>query len=386
MDSGHFMELIRKLSRHNRESDIDYDNRINELGYEHIGYAYFNSVNYNALKHIFAVYVLWNGGVNNCLTDPMPQGGFVMECDDEEARSLCRECRGYRVYGRLISVAGNVYVRGLYIATDNGNYTIYYNGANVTPPESIIYYDLPERIIENTGEGLKNFNICPESSSDNAPAFYKGSYSRGSFNIGSFNGGSFRAGSFGTELFNTGSFNMGSYNAGSYRTGGYNMSSFSVGSFRLGSFNVKGFGIGSYNVGSYSIGSYSMSSYNISSFSIGSYTAKSFNISSFGANISIGGSYSGGSFNMGVINMSSFNSGSYNISLYNTGSFNRSSFTSYSLNKSYANREFIDAEYDSNDKFKQGSNDDWAFEYLLDVVYGIGRMGYGLNMIDRVSE
>ena len=76
--------FYRKLN----EGVNEYDNRINALPIQHIGYAYFSSVNYNADRNQFALYPVWNGSINSMLEDPLPEGGFKIDVTVNEAADL----------------------------------------------------------------------------------------------------------------------------------------------------------------------------------------------------------------------------------------------------------------------------------------------------------
>lgn len=151
-----------------------------------------------------------------------------------------------------------------------------------------------------------------------------------------------------TESCDSENFNLGSFNLGSFNVGSFNIGSFSIGSFNLGSFNLSSFNLGSFNIGSFNLGSF-----NVSSFSLGS-----FNVSSF-----ILGSFNASSFSLGSFRQGSFNIGSFDLGSFSPVDFETLDETNHNYHINIAGSEVINI----SDFYKD--------------VFGIGYLGYGLNLI-----
>ncbi|HPF30194.1 MAG TPA: hypothetical protein PLZ77_08860, partial [Lachnospiraceae bacterium] len=103
------------LNQNPLESAGEYDNRINHLPALHAGYAYFSWANYDAINHNFSVYAVWNGEFNDKLHDQMPQGGYMIHCEEAEAIYLISEASGVPIYMKLCSKQGRLYAGEMYI-------------------------------------------------------------------------------------------------------------------------------------------------------------------------------------------------------------------------------------------------------------------------------
>ena len=259
--------MIVTLDRLKNESVSDYDNRINMMKPLCVGKAYFRSINYDASKHLFSVFIVWND-INNRLLDPMPSGGFQIHCSEDDAKLFCKSFYGYDVFARLIAVDGDIYFKDIYVFAGDKRLVVSFTGRKTIEPDFIpqLPEDAEARGIIVNPFATRQTKKISDNSSFCVGSFNVGSFNVGSFNIGSFNVGSFNAGSFSLGSFNIGSFNVGSFNVGSFSLGSFNVGAFNVGSFSLGSFNVNSFNICSFNVSSFNLGSYNI-------FSAGSATA-----------------------------------------------------------------------------------------------------------------
>lgn len=327
------------LSKQEGESLIDYDKRINSLKAQHIGYAFFRSINYNASNHQFSVYIVWNGKFNQSLNDPMPDGGFVIHCSEKEAMELCKVNAGVKIYSRLYSCEGRLTARDIIVFFNDKKYVLSFTGVSVSKPEMVCFMDVDSN------------SFLAED--DNEPVIGEFESNRkikqsGSFNIGSFRNKAYSTGSFLNGSYTVGSFNISSFNIGSHRIGSFNASSFNIGSFNLETLSKGSFNIGSYTAGSFSIESFLRGSYSVGSYVLGSFSAGLYNNSSTG------------SFNIGSYDISSFNLSSFNI-----GSYSSNIWGSYSC-----------------DVMDMNDTESFPYEKLLCELFGIGKMGYGLNLLN----
>ena len=330
--------IYNELNRKSVEKLDAYDNRINGYDPLLVGYAYFGPCGYHGQSSSYGLYIVWNGEINSLLKAPHPECGYAIECDKDSAIRFYTNMQGVGVYGKLQSIAGKVTIPYMYLADADSTYQVSYIGMSVARPDGICFQNMtdnkPADIFESNSEA--------------------GCEASGSFNLGSFNLGSFNVGSFSLSSFNLGSFNLSSFNLGSF-----NLSSFNLGSFNLSSFNL-----GSFNIGSFSLSSFNMSSFNLSSFSLGSFNLGSFNLGSFNL----------GSFNLGSFNLSSFNLGSFNLGSFDLGSFSLGDFK-YAVDSSTSF-------YASTLPFKTSLKpEEFSMPSFYKDVYGIGYLGYGLNLI-----
>ncbi|MBQ8262447.1 MAG: hypothetical protein IJZ00_09195 [Lachnospiraceae bacterium] len=164
------------LDRGKSETVENYDNRINQMPGFHAGYAFFHPVNYNAADHVFAVYMVWNGEFNAVLQDSMPQGGYVVHCSCKEAASLSEGWTGLPVYAKVVSKDGRIYIKEILLDYNEKHFVISYNGCDVVPPEEICFWDL----------GNVNAFFAPKPV-DSAGSFYRLQGS-GKYLLGSYRG------------------------------------------------------------------------------------------------------------------------------------------------------------------------------------------------------
>ena len=329
----------QELDRKSGESLEAYDNRINALEPLLIGYSYFSASGYDAEECIYGLYIVWNGEVNDKLKNPHPEYGYCINCDMDSALQLFGGGNGIGVYGKLYSYQGKISVISMSISYADDIYGVIYLGRSVQKPDNVCFLNMKDGDKKLVSEVAAQNDI-----SVGAGSFSVGSFSIEHFSVGSFNLGSFNVGSFSLSGFNTGSFNLGSFNIGSFKLSGFN-----TGSFNLGSFNISSFNMGSFNIGSFSLGSFSLSSFNAGSFSLGSFNLSSFNL---------------GSFNLGSFNLGNFNVGS--IAVANNDSNNES-------NNKTAQTDGMPITTLSKEEFNMK-------DFYKDV-FGIGYLGYGLNLI-----
>jgi len=325
--------IYNELNRKSVEKLDAYDNRINSYDPLLVGYAYFGPCGYHGQSSSYGLYIVWNGEINSLLKAPHPEYGYAIECDKDSAIRFYTNMQGVGVYGKLQSIAGKVTIPYMHLADADSTYQVSYIGMSVARPDG----------------------ICFQNMTDNKPADIFESKSE--------------AGCEATGSFNLGSFNLGSFNLGSFNLEGFNLGSFSLSSFNLGSFNLSSFNLGSFNLGSFNLSSFNLSSFNLSSFNLGSFSLSSFNLSSF--NLS---SFSLGSFNLGSFNLGSFNLGSFNHGSFDLGSFSLGDFK-YAVDSSTSF-------YASTLPFKTSLKpEEFSMPSFYKDVYGIGYLGYGLNLI-----
>ncbi len=320
--------IYNELNRKSVEKLDAYDNRINGYDPLLVGYAYFGPCGYHGQSSSYGLYIVWNGEINSLLKAPHPEYGYAIECDKDSAIRFYTNMQGVGVYGKLQSIAGKVTIPYMYLADADSTYQVSYIGMSVARPDGICFQNMtdnkPADIFESKSEA-----VCE------AP---------GSFNLGSFN-----LGSFNLEGFNLGSFSLSSFNLGSFNLSSFNLGSFNLGSFNLSSFNLSSFNLGSFNLGSFSLGSFNLSSFNLSSFSLGSFNF--------------------GSFNLGSFNLGSFNHGSFDLGSFSLGDFKYAVDSSTSF-------------YASTLPFKTSLKpEEFSMPSFYKDVYGIGYLGYGLNLI-----
>ena len=400
MDKGYDW-LVRAES----ESVAAYDKRINEAGIQHAGYAFFRCVNYNVLRHAFSVYIIWSGKLNQSLQEKLPDGGFQIYCSEREAEMFSQEIQGVPVFVRLFAKEGRVYVKDIFISAMDKRYVVSFTGCGVIIPEAIYYVGFDnheiDKILWNAADKCVN---DPNSSGVRKimPKYFTGSYRIGSYR-NQFLAGSYHMGSYRNQ------FLMGSYHMGSYRnqflTGSYHMGSyrnqFFTGSYRMGSYRNQ-FLMGSYHMGSYRnqflMGSYHMGSYRnqflMGSYHMGSYRNQflmgSYHMGSY-RNQFLMGSYRMGSYRSQFL-MGSYHMGSYRSQFF-TGSYRMGSYRNRFLNGSYRNdmvggsghRNLLDEESYVNNEYIAEEWEDVrlqrAWERHCQEIFGIGSLGYGLNLI-----
>ena len=296
----------------------------------------------------------------------------------DKAERIYKKGEGLPVYVTLIVCNNRLYVRTSYLEFDNVKYVVSYTGLCVRKPEYIFFKHLPDAEIfektddnDNTNDGL--FNISANSFGTSSFFVGRPAGAYGSFSAGSFSAGSYSAGSFNASGFNIGSFNMSSFNINSFNSAAFNMGSFSAGSFSAGSFSAGSFSLGSFNLSNFNSGNFSIGSFNTGSFNTESFNISSFNIGSF--NIS---SYSLGSFNLGSFNLSGFRGGSYTTGSYAPLNIHR---TGYSVSSFISTYRPSAASYYMPDIITTLSPEELTPEALYADIYGIGSLGYGLNLI-----
>ena len=381
----------RWLKKSYKETVEEYDNRINMLSPFHAGYAYFGGNAYDEYHHIYGLYITWSGELNRYLFDPLSEYGFVIHCPINEAVGFFKQGVAERIYVKLKSKKGILYGDTFTMNANDKEYVVSYTGMCVNKPEYLCF------------SGMTNPDV-PDFGSYFVSSYYNGSFTAGSFNLSSFNTGTINIGSFNLSSFNTGSFNLGSYNlgsfnlsmfnTGSFNTGSFILSSFNIGSFNLGSFNLSSFNIGLFTFGSYNVGSFYLGSFYGGLFSFGSYLSGTFNIGSFNFGAFNFGTYNISSFNIGSFNLGLFNTGSFNVGSYNIGSFNLGIFNTGSFNiGSYTLSSFNMGVYNTGSYISTSIAGDYDYgrlspadyydlrDYIMHEVYGIGCLGYGLNLI-----
>ena len=356
----------RWLKKSYKETVEEYDNRINMLPPFHAGYAYFGGNAYDEYHHIYGLYITWSGELNRYLFDPLSEYGFVIHCPINEAVGFFKQGVAERIYVKLKSKKGRLYGDTFTMNANDKEYVVSYTGMCVNKPEYLCF------------SGMTNPDV-PDLGSYLVSSYYNGSFTAGSFNLSSFNAGTFNIGSFNLSSFNTGSFILSSFNIGSFNLGSFNLSSFNLGLFTFGSYNVGSFYLGSFYGGLYNFGSYLSGTFNIGSFNFGAFNFGTYNISSF--NI---GSFNLGLFNTGSFNIGSYNIGSFNLGIFNTGSFNIGSYTLSSFNMGvYNTGSYISTSIAGDYDYGRLSPADYydLRDYIMHEVYGIGCLGYGLNLI-----
>ena len=277
------------LDRSEGESVAAYDKRINELEAFHSGYAFLSYENYCPEFAAFAVYTVWNDEFNKKLTDPVPEGGFMIHCDEKRAYEMCTSGHGFPVFVKLLSRLGRLYVESYVMADKEVLFDLYFNGCEVKKPEGLVFMEteLPKSVsllrTEDDTLRRQSTGSCGRSS------YISGSFLRGSFLRGSYIKGSFIKGSYLRSSYLRGSYSKGSFLAGFYTSGlsGSYLTWFFGGS----SYLKQLFGAGSYRNVIFSGGSFRAGSFIRGSYMSGSYTGRYFLTGSF-----YSGSYHSGSF------------------------------------------------------------------------------------------
>lgn len=367
-------EKINIFSRIKGENIADYDNRISNLPLQHIGYAFFECCNYDIYHHTFSLYITWNDRINGLLEDKLPPCGFIIHCSEQVAVTLSNERTAQPILAKFTSCDGIINVTNLLFRFCGRNYAVSYTGAYVHIPDESYYFNIND-IDNEFVESYQSNNGPGNSSFANSTAILnRGSFNvtkpLGSYRYGSFNAEGFKNSSFYIKYFNNTSFKNSLALNTSFRNISANISSFNLGSFNFGAINGGSFNLSSFNVGSFNFGSFNWNLFNLSSFNLGSFNWNFFNLGTFNR-----GSFNRGSFNLSSFsietftlssfNLSSFNMGSNRFKLSENGSFNTGSFRNVLSDEQYYNNNI------------QGL----IFEDFLKEIFGIGYMGYGLNLI-----
>ncbi len=370
------------LNRGVKETIKDYDNRINQIPKIHAGYAFFHPANYDEFRHVFSVYLVWNGEFNEKLVDAMPPGGYQLHCSVKEAETFLHHKAAIPVFAEILSNQGKLLLKEILLEFNDKCYPVTYNGCEVYSPEEFCFWEIQEN-----EKGMFWKTEKPHESLNSSVNYY----TNGSFPVGSYRrfsgNGSFRAGSFRRSVFRTGSFPSGSFRVRSFQSGSYR-GVYVLGSYRIGSFKG-GLGLGSYT-GSFGRGSFSLKNYLTGSFRNhlwqGSYQRGSFR-REFRLENWLGGSfrrgYGAGSFFAGsfrtIFNGQNGYLGSYRkTSPAVSGSF-QGSFR-------YQNR-FGNGSYSPLVKDITLREEELNYlvfleeEKMIQEIFGIGSLGYGLNLI-----
>ncbi|MBR6344752.1 MAG: PPE family protein [Lachnospiraceae bacterium] len=386
----------RWLKKSYKETVEEYDNRINMLPPFHAGYAYFGGNAYDEYHHIYGLYITWSGELNRYLFDPLSEYGFVIHCPVNEAVGFFKQGVAERIYVKLKSKKGRLYGDTFTMNANDKEYVVSYTGMCVNKPEYLCFSGMTNPDVPDLGSYLASsyYNGSFTAGSFNLSSFNAGTFNIGSFNLSSFNTGSFNLGSYNLSTFNSGSFNLSMFNTGSFNTGSFILSSFNIGSFNLGSFNLSSFNIGLFTFGSYNVGSFYLGSFYGGLFNFGSYLSGTFNIGSFNFGAFNFGTYNISSFNISSFNLGLFNTGSFNVGSYNIGSFNLGIFNTGSFNiGSYTLSSFNMGVYNTGSYISTSIAGDYDYgrlspadyydlrDYIMHEVYGIGCLGYGLNLI-----
>ena len=370
----------RWLKKTYKESPNEYDNRINLLPPFHAGYAYFGGNAYDEKHHKYGLYIIWSGEINRYLFEPLSEYGFAIKCSYEEALSFYKTGQAERIYIKIRSKNGKLYADSFTMPACGKEFVVSYIGMCVNKPDYICFSNMTDPDVPD----YKSYTTGSYTPAVFGGSYTAGSFTPGSFNLSSFNIGSFNIGTYNVSSFNLSSFNLGSFNIGSFSTGSYSLTSFrglfGLGSFSLGSFNIGsfngfghefefefGYGSGFSGFGTYNISSFYLGSFSLGMFGFGSFTTGSFNIGSYNFSLA-GGSFSIGSYNIGSFNIGSFMAGLFNSCSYNGGSFRMN------FNNNDSGSEpvyYIDPEISDED----------INDYIMHEVYGIGCLGYGLNLI-----
>ncbi|MCR5012902.1 MAG: hypothetical protein K6A72_11190 [Lachnospiraceae bacterium] len=363
------------LDRRKDESIQTFDNRINHLAAFHSGYAFFMYENYSSDLSAFSVYVVWNGEFNKKLSQRLPDGGFMLHCDQERAVSFLNKGEGMPVYVKLQASKGRLRAILFAVENDGALFDMYYNGCPVRRPENICFVSHKNVVVdasdydEYNGRGV-SFNASY------SPALYKfgkyspvstadGSYMAGSYNTGFFGMGSYISGSFSSGSYNISSFMQGSYSYGSYTAGSYSFAAFMIGSYTTGSYSFGSYVFSHNWEWEYALGSYSTYKWTAGSYFTGSFLGGQYRLEQFlqGSYRLVGGSYNFwgfGNFFAGSFNIGSYSwlFGSFGMSagLALTGSFVGGSYRAqmYRLSGSYSGGSYS-GEYRLSGSFQSGS-------------------------------
>ncbi len=329
------------LDRRKDESLQTFDNRINHLAAFHSGYAFFMYENYSSDLSAFSVYVVWNGEFNRKLTQRLPDGGFMLHCDQERAVSFLNKGEGLPVYVKLQASRGRLRAVLFAVENDGALYDLYYNGCPIRKPENICFVSRKNVVVdpadydEYNGRGV-SFNASYSPDLFNFGKYSPAENANGSYLSGSYSAGSYNAGFFYTGSYNAGGYSIGSFSAGSYNIGAFMQGSYSYGSYTAGSYSFTAFMLGSYTTGSYSFGSYAFSHNWEWEYAFGSYSTYKWTAGSYFTGSFLGGQYRleqflqgsyrlvGGSYNFW--GFGNFFAGSFNIGSYSWlfGSFGMS--------------------------------------------------------------
>lgn len=333
------------LDRIEGESVGAYDKRINGLEAFHSGYAFLSYENYCPEFGAFAVYTVWNDEFNKKLSDHLPEGGFMIHCDEKRAGEMCASGHGFPVFVKLLAKLGRLFVESFVLADKDELFDLYFNGCEVKKPEGLVFMgtELPQLVSLLTREdGTEN-----------------------SRSISSFGRGSFTAGSFWRGSFLRGSYARGSFVKGSYIRSGYFGGSYSKGSFSGGSF-----GIGIYSSrlsGSYLSWFFGGSSYLKQLFGAGSYRNAVLSGGSFVAGSFFRGSYMSGSYTGRFFLTGSYYSGSYHF-----GSFIYGGFSDVMT---------VSCKPDADEKTVRENDPDGNRQEGMVIRRLIEELGYGLDLI-----
>lgn len=367
------------LIQKDNETLDSFDRRISGLPYQHIGYAFFECSNYNQEKHIFALYIVWNQRINSLLEDMLPPSGFQLRCSSTMAECISFENSAVPVFGKLSSTDGVINVTDMIIRYFDRNYVVSYTGINTNVPDNIVFKSIPELNEKEYDFILKSASVMNSSFPHDINRKDTNSSYTTSFNVADFTIKNFKASSFYNKFitsFNAGSFNLSSFKAGSFNIGSFNMGSYYAGSYKgtllnIGSFNWGSFNLSSFNISSFNQGTFNISSFNISSFNFGSFNLNLLkNISGSFRNILLDtGSFFASSFNKSYLLNSSFNKNFFNSGSFSAGSYKNGLIGSFNIN-------VLSDEYINTSK-----EDSFPYESLLKEIFGIGLMGYGLNLI-----
>lgn len=132
------------LGRRRKESERGYENRINQCPPQHAGYIFFDRINYDAVRHVFSAYAVWNGEFNAKLQDSLPEGGFEIHCSRQEAEYFCTEVSGVPVFVKLFAKTGRLFSKEIFIRYRDKKFLVNFTGCEVVPIQLVCFRDFSE--------------------------------------------------------------------------------------------------------------------------------------------------------------------------------------------------------------------------------------------------
>ncbi len=152
--------MYTSIAKGKRESSEVYYARINALAPIHGGYAYFSPGNYQKEIGRFGIFLVWNNDVKSVLSENQPEGGYYISVRDEDEDYFLNKYAGLPVYVRLIARSGKIYPASIYLKKGSKKYPIIFNGCEVQTPEMVYFkaMEQPENPIIRSSSARKNLS------------------------------------------------------------------------------------------------------------------------------------------------------------------------------------------------------------------------------------
>ncbi|MGN0345982.1 MAG: hypothetical protein ACI4DU_01725, partial [Lachnospiraceae bacterium] len=105
-----------------------------------------------------SAYIIWNGELNKKFQDPFPQGGYEVHCSQNDADLFCQNKAGIPIYLKILAKNRRLYAKNIILKFHNKLFMVSFTGCPVRIPEQICFHGfVKEKLDEYTEKCISDY-------------------------------------------------------------------------------------------------------------------------------------------------------------------------------------------------------------------------------------